>query len=110
MLEAQWSVEFVSSQGVQGAGSVVFETGRIYGGDAQYLYNGTCEVKGNVLHADVEVTHFAGQPYSVFGPANQVHLKLAGQVTQPVMDLYGYLLEDPSQSIHVRCTKREPLE
>ena len=96
-------------QGVKGAGSVVFDTGRVYGGDAQYLYSGKCKVEGDVLHADIEVTHFAGQPYTVFGPAKQIHLKLAGQITQPVMDLYGYPLEDPSQRILVRCRKQEEL-
>ncbi len=110
MLEALWSVEFVSTQGADGAGVVIFETGRIFGGDSQYYYIGSAHVgKDGILHADLEVTHYAGNPYTVFGQANQIHLKLEGKVQEPVMELLGYPLEDPNQKILVRCTKRTPL-
>ena len=109
MFEALWSVEFVSSQGVYGAGVAIFETGRIFGGDAQYFYIGKTDLKGDIVHADLEVTHYAGQPSSIFGLASKFHLKLSGKVQAPVMDLHGHLVEDPSQKIHIRCTKRADL-
>lgn len=40
MLEALWSVEFQSSFGLQGNGVVVFETGRVFGGDSTMIYVG----------------------------------------------------------------------
>lgn len=39
MLEALWSVEFVSNTDGEGAGVAVLETGRILGGDGQYYYD-----------------------------------------------------------------------
>ncbi len=110
MLEALWTVEFVSSQGVVGAGVVVFETGRIYGGDAQYYYVGKGEAdrQGNV-NGYVDVFHYSGQPSSVFGWATALRVNLTGPVTAPVMTLQGHLAGDPSQEMIIRCTRRAEL-
>lgn len=40
MIEALWSVEFMSNLQGAGAGVAVFETGRVLGGDAGYTYVG----------------------------------------------------------------------
>ena len=109
MLEALWSAEFESSQGVYGAGVAIFETGRIFGGDAKYYYIGKTDLQGDMVHVDLQINHYAGQPYSVFGAARQFHLKLSGKVQVPVMDLHGHLVGDPKQKIHIRCTKRADL-
>jgi hypothetical protein len=109
-LEALWSVEFVSNQPGIGAGVAIFETGRVFGGDSQYYYLGTCEVDGNgVAHADVTATHFWGPMSSIFGPARQVHLRLTGKVAAPVMMLEGSLVEDPSRKVMVRLTRQAEL-
>lgn len=52
------SVEFVSNVGSYGAGVAIFETGRAFGGDAQYYYLGTCKVDGNVASVDMAVAHY----------------------------------------------------
>jgi len=101
-----WTIEFVGPVAV-GARVVVFETGRVFGGDAQYYYLGHCEVRDGTLHAEIEITHHAGQPSTVFGPAKKARLILSGKVQEPVMDLRGHLAGNPTQIIHVRCTKRE---
>jgi hypothetical protein len=110
MLEALWSVEFESSQGIAGAGVVVFETGRIYGGDAQYYYvgKGAADSQGNVS-GYVDVFHYSGHPSSVFGWGSQFRVNLSGRVQAPVMDLQGHLDGNPSQRMVMRCTRRAEL-
>ncbi len=110
MLEALWSVEFITSQGSQGAGVVVFETGRIFGGDSQYYYvgRGEADSQGNVS-GYVDVTHYSGPPSSVFGWATTFRVILTGPVQSPVMDLQGHLDGDPSQQMLIRCTWRADL-
>ena len=109
MLEALWTAEFASNLGVFGAGVVVFETGRLFGGDSQYYYLGTCEVKNDILDADIEVTHFAGQGFSLFGNLQKFHLKVSGKLQEPVMDVNGYLKENQNLKIHIRLTRRAEL-
>ena len=109
MLEALWTAEFSSNLGIFGAGVVVFETGRLFGGDSQYYYLGTCEVKNEVLEADIEVTHFAGQGFSLFGGLKKFHLKAEGKIKEPKMEISGYLKENPDLKIYIQLTRRAEL-
>lgn len=109
MLEALWSVEFVSNMQGFGAGVAVFETGRIFGGDSQYYYVGAYRQKDGVLSAELEVTHYAGEPSSVFGPAKKFHLKVSGKPAQPTMEVRGHVVENPNLQIYIRLTRRADL-
>lgn len=109
MLEALWSVEFVSSLGGFGGGVVVFETGRVFGGDGQYYYLGTYEVEGEIASDEAEITHYSGQPYSIFGPRDKFRVKVSGKVQEPIMELKGYLVDDPRMEFVARLTKRADL-
>jgi hypothetical protein len=109
MLEALWTVEFVSNTGSYGAGVVVFKTGRIFGGDAFYYYLGNVVVKNEIVEAEVVVTHHSGPPQSIFGPLNKFHLKLSGKLQMPVMELHGYLVENPLMKMSARLTWRVEL-
>jgi len=109
MLEALWSVEFVSNLQSFGAGVAVFETGRVFGGDSQYYYLGTFRVANGVAQANIKVNHCFGLPSSIFGPMKKFNLKLTGQPNTPVMELRGHLVEDPKLQIYIRLTKRADL-
>lgn len=109
MLEALWSVEFVSNLQSVGAGVAVFETGRVFGGDSQYYYLGTFRIVGGVIHAELEINHYAGSPSSVFGPLQKFNIKLQGEPTDPVMVLRGHLVQNPALQIYIRLTKRADL-
>ena len=109
MLEALWSVEFVSNLEAVGAGVAVFETGRVFGGDSQYYYLGSFRVVNGVAKADIEVNHYFGPLSSIFGPLTKFNLKLTGQPNNPVMELSGHLVENPKLQIYIRLTKRADL-
>jgi hypothetical protein len=109
MIEALWSLEFISSQRIYGAGVVVLETDRLVGGDAQYFYIGRYKIESGIIEADVDVEHYAGQPFSIFGPSQRLKVILKGKVVYPVMELQGCLANNPKQTFTVRCTKRADL-
>lgn len=109
MLEALWSVEFVSSLQDFGAGVAVLETGRILGGDAGYYYVGSYKGENGVVQADITVTHYNGEPNSVFGPRKQFNLRLTGKPQEQVMGFHGYVVEDPDSRIAIRLTRRAEL-
>ena len=66
-IEALWSVEFASTAGL-GRGVVVFESGRLFGGDPDYIYTGQYDLKsgGDGFIGEVEVTNYSGSMTSVF--------------------------------------------
>jgi len=109
-VEALWTVEFISNLQVFGSGVAVLETGRIFGGDAKYYYLGEYNVDPNgLVNATVRVTHFAGEPYSIFGNVKTFSLLLSGKVNVPEMELSGFVAGSPQLRIALRMTKREDL-
>lgn len=49
------------------AGTLVLETGRIFGGDVQFYYLGSYELSGDTVNARVSVRHFNGPGDTAFG-------------------------------------------
>ena len=47
-VEALWSVSFQSNFGMRGDGIVVFESGRVLGGDSVMIYTGHYRIHGEV--------------------------------------------------------------
>ena len=109
MLEALWSVEFISNTERYGAGVIVLESSRAFGGDSQYFYIGKYELVHDTLKAEAKVTHYFGTPNSVFGALKEFTLKLEGKFAEHTFDLQGYLVEQPDNRIVVRLTKRADL-
>jgi len=109
MLEALWSVGFASNVNDSGAGVVVLETGRILGGDSSYLYVGNYRVENGEILADVKVTHYAGQPSSVFGPAKEFNLSLKGVPDKVQFDMVGHVVENPTLKILIQFIRRAEL-
>ncbi len=95
MLEGLWTIEFVSNVETYGAGVVVFESGRILGGDSSYYYIGTFRVKNKIVEAEVEGTHYAGEAHSIFGFRHKFKLKLSGKPQVPLMKLKAHFVDNP---------------
>lgn len=71
-IEALWAVRFVTVQGQQPArisgGIVVFETGRIFGGDTFAYYTGSYQLAADTLDLRVNVSaHYTDGGESIFG-------------------------------------------
>ena len=102
MLEALWSVQFATPQGMAGGGVVVFETGRIFGGDTSFFYVGAYDkVKDDgILNANVRVSRHAPGLQSVFG-LEDFELTLSGKIGAKNFDVIGSLVADPRQQLNV---------
>src|SRR5436309_114678 len=109
MLEALWSVEFVSNVQGTGAGVAVLETGRILGGDTSFIYIGSYKTKNDKVIADIKVTNYRGVPSSVFGPIKEFNLHLEGIPQQNVFEVHGHMVENPALRIGIRLTRRAEL-
>ena len=109
MLEALWSVEFVSNMQSFGAGVAVLETGRIFGGDSTYFYVGSYDLVNGMVHAEVTVTHYAGERNSIFGPHDKFSIVATGKPETNVFKMDGHVKENPSMKIAARLTRRAEL-
>ncbi|MEO8039993.1 MAG: GrlR family regulatory protein [Betaproteobacteria bacterium] len=109
MLEGLWSAEFVSPVTNGPAGIAVFEAGRIVGGDGRYFYVGTYAVDGEVLMAEIKVTHYAGPTTPVFGPLREFTLYLSGEPHRDQFKITGEGQEIPGIFIDWQFTRRADL-
>jgi T3SS negative regulator,GrlR len=111
MLEALWSVEFVSNQPMIGSGVAVIETGRVLGGDSSFMYVGTIEIKDGQAHLKIKCTRYSNvfNMQSVLGPYNEFTILVSGPINRDVMTLQGKMIEDPSKQIVIKATRRQEL-
>jgi hypothetical protein len=110
MLEAVWSVEFLSNQGVSGNGIAVFDAGRIFGGNDTLIYTGRYQVVDGVIHAQVKVETYALTPAVISGGGFQTfHLDVTGPPDRNNLFLTGHVTTDPSRTMTIRAVRRVEL-
>ena len=100
-IEAMWTARFQSNKGAFGAGIVVLETERVFGGDSQYYYVGDYGVDGNQIFIRLTVTHYANDVDSIFGPLREFTVALKGEMNEKEMDLKGQANQDDDLQIHL---------
>lgn len=61
-----WTIESEIGDGRKHTGVVVLSSGKLAGGDGQYLYIGRFRFREGRIAADINVTHYKGEAYSVF--------------------------------------------
>ena len=112
MLEALWSVEFVANTQMYGAGIVVLETGRIFGGDSLYYYVGGYTIDPiatDTVTVKIKIKHYNGPLSSIFGQLDNFNIELKGKYAQDTFDMNGHRVEDPTKLIALRLTRRAEL-
>lgn len=67
-LEGLWTGQIQDASGIWvNGGVVVFDAGRMYGGDGSYYYIGTYTARENQFVGDVRVGNYSGIHYTVWG-------------------------------------------
>jgi hypothetical protein len=80
MLEGLWTVEFRSSIGNTGYGTVTFDGKKARGGTAGYYYVGNYQIEAGVMNVLLRVRRFNTGLVSVFGPLEEFEVQLSGSV------------------------------
>jgi len=104
MVEGFWIVQYEGVAG-NGGGVVVFMRGRVLGGDTGYVYTGTYKVETNTVLADVKVRNFLPQVNSVLGFAGDFELRIAGKVTDQIINGTASLVGQEGAGILVKLTR-----
>jgi hypothetical protein len=109
-LEGLWTVEFEVAGGWQNGGVLVFETGRLFGGDSNYYYLGTFGVAGEVITAELTSTHYQGPVGDAWGDA-ATELKVHAQARREGSGrIIGTMTRSgDSRQLRFRLTKRSDL-
>jgi hypothetical protein len=81
-IEALWLVKFKDSDNENaGSGVIVFETGRVFGGDSAIVYLGSYEVVHNILTLKVKLTQYAEVDgmSNIFGDGKEYEVTATGE-------------------------------
>lgn len=111
MLEAMYGIEFVSAYDA-GYGVVIFETGRIYGGDSSFVYIGSYHFDNGLLKATVKVTNDRHLLQSIVGLDQftvTAEANLGSNATSTEFIMRGEVLENPALKVAVKFTRRAEL-
>lgn len=107
-LDGLWTAEFGSSAGMFGGGIVVFQGGKLLGGDGTHFYMGDYTLVGNTLTATLRVSPFIEGAESVFKTRRQdLTLEIVGTLTADGRaTATGQARELPQLKFGVKLTKR----
>lgn len=111
MIKTMYRVEFLSNNGENRYGVVVFEMGRILGGDGACVYVGTYEIENGLLKVNVKVTNDCKALTPTFGEVNVFHLNGEAKVPNDEVlikefTVYGAMIENPARKMVVKFTRR----
>lgn len=118
-VEGLWSLTFkgigVQGQEDYGAGVVIFESCKLFGGDSSYFYLGDYNIHHDALTANVRVVNYVHGMPNVFGlDVNEYELDVIAQVPSSVtvgcsVRCAGTVKGYPNLQIQVILTKRADL-
>lgn len=82
-IDGIWSAQFSSSLGVVGSGVVIFDNGRILGGDDAYYFNGKFITTGSRVIGTVDVVQHQSGQQSIWGGVSSLVLIVEGSYDEP---------------------------
>jgi hypothetical protein len=108
MMDGLWTAEFGSSTGGFGAGVVVFQNGKVMGGDAGYYYLGEYRLTESAFVATIEISAFIKGYESVFNTIGQkLKLDLVGSIVNETHAIaQGHPEGMPDLRLGIKLTKR----
>ena len=107
-MQEVWTAEF-GSQDRFGSGVIIFNNGKLSGGDNAYYYIGDYETSEDKFKAELLITPFMDESESIFNTINEpFKLILTGNFTDNNQHAVakGHIKGRPQQKIYVRLTKR----
>jgi hypothetical protein len=104
-----YAVDFRTPRSFGSGVIIVFENGRVYGGDHVCFYRGTisADESGNITGELRIKQHSAGQ--SVFGPVSDFTLALSGSSSNGHASLAGNTAAAPGMLVNVECRRVDDL-
>lgn len=101
----------VNNTPVTAGGVVVIENGRIFGGDTDFIWTGSVQVKDGMATARVYVRKYQDIPgFTSITGLNEYKATFSGQVQRDRMMLVGSPDGVPQVKVHVEIVRRAELD
>ena len=108
MVEGFWIVQFQGLQG-NGGGVAVLVKDRLFGGDSGFLYEGSYELREDVIKARIHVRNFLPEVSNVLGITGDFELLLDGRLEGNIITGKAAPAGGTGVGIVVKLTKQADL-
>lgn len=111
MTEGIFSLSFEADGKQLGSGFAAFKDGKIRGGDAEFLYNGTYSVNETAsasdphFKAEVSVQYYKGINLAIFGKMTQFPIEVSGVFTDECISAHGKIMRFSNDEIDLNGVK-----
>lgn len=109
LVEGLWSYEALSNTPEMASGVMVLVAGQVFGGNGENYFAGSYTLTNNRLAAAVKLTSHTDDQRSGVDKAQSLRLQLAGDVQARLMELAGYVVDEPEKKLLIRCARRVAL-
>jgi hypothetical protein len=104
-----WTIQFETAGEWRTGGVVIFDNGRVFGGDSNYYYFGTFTEHNNVISGEARVVHFSGALSTGFGNSPDFAIVIEARVAGDVINGAIHKPGNNTARLPLRCVRRQTL-
>jgi len=108
-LEALWTIQIEAAGEWRTGGIVVFDRGRVFGGDSHYYYFGSYAEERNLIRGEARIVHYNGPLGTGFGNSPDFVVVLEARRSGGIINGHIHKPGNESAKLAIRCLRRETL-
>lgn len=107
--DALWTIQFEAAGEWRTGGVVVFDRGRVFGGDSHYYYFGRYVEEGSRLRGEARIVHYNGPLGTGFGNSRDFTVVLECRRNGGLINGHIHKPGNEAAKLSIRCVRREAL-
>jgi hypothetical protein len=108
-IDALWTIQFEVAGEWRSGGVVIFDHGRLVGGDSHYYYFGRYDETGAQVKGEARIIHHSGPSATGFGDSPDFVVVLSGRITGDVINGQIHKPGNEGARLLLRCVRRQNL-
>jgi hypothetical protein len=108
-VDALWTIQFEVAGEWRSGGVVIFDGGRLFGGDSHYYYFGRYDEHGPQLKGEARIIHHSGPSATGFGDSPDFMVVIAGRLSGDIIAGQIHKPGNEGAALKLRCVRRQNL-
>ena len=105
-LDGLWTISFEVAGEWRSGGVVLFENGRVAGGDSCYFYYGQCSERSGALEGEARIIHHSGPLSTGFGDSPDFVVVIEGHRRGDIITGHIFKPKNEQAKLKLRCVRR----
>ncbi|HUK57738.1 MAG TPA: GrlR family regulatory protein [Stellaceae bacterium] len=105
-LDGLWTIAFEVAGDWRSGGVVLFEDGRLSGGDSFYFYYGHCREQRGILKGEARIIHHSGPLSTGFGDSPDFVVVIEAQRRGDIINGHIFKPKNEEARLKLRCVRR----